>query len=162
MLGGLTSGLVLMLIGALAADLGLGALRYVLLSVAFVIVCLQMFGGRVVQSHWQVPEWWRRAVPTDILLAAYGVLLGTGVLTAVVTAAFWVMVALSTAVSVPLALGMWLAYAAARGAGFVKLLRDDHAGAAAIPATHKALILYGANVVALLNLAIYATKWLRI
>lgn len=85
------------------------------------LIAVQLVTGHTVQSSWQVPQEWRYKVDIEILAAAYGFLLGTGVLTAVVLSAFWVFVAITLMVSLPIAVAGWSLYAAVRSAGFLAM-----------------------------------------
>jgi len=129
---GLVVGAILMafalsVIGASLTAVGLGFATNVLVTAALLAAFLQVFGLPPVQSRWQVPERWRRLIEIDVLAAVYGLLLGFGVLTAVVVSAFWVFVALSLVVSPTTALAGWLVYALTRSAGFWAIARTLHA-----------------------------------
>ena len=142
--GGLLAGSLLMG-GALAiigAAAGGSSWTVAPAVVAFVLALGQALGRRPVQSRWQVPEAWRRGMDLGFLAGLYGLLLGIGVLTAVVVSAFWVFFALSIAVPPTIALGGWLAYAAARGIGFVVTARRGEAEVSAIPDLARAALIW--------------------
>jgi hypothetical protein len=67
------------------------------------------------QIRRQVPEAWRRVLPVPLAAAAYGVLLGLGFTTFVLTFAVWALAGTSIAVGDPaLGLAMGLAFGAGR------------------------------------------------
>jgi hypothetical protein len=121
--GALVMGLLLALARALMMGAGLRPLIVIPVGVALTAAVLQCAGLPVPQSSWQVPEYWRRSIDAGILPVAYGAILGFGVFTAVVVAAFWVFVAASFLYSPPVAMAGWLAYACGRTAGFSFALR---------------------------------------
>ena len=116
--GALIMGLLLALARALMIGAGLRPLLVIPAGITLAVAVLQCAGLPIPQSSWQVPEYWRRGMDTDLLPVAYGVILGFGVFTSVVVGAFWVFVAGTILYPVPLALTGWLAYACARAAGF--------------------------------------------
>lgn len=121
--GALTMGLLLALARALMIGAGLRPVLAIPAGTALVAAVLQCAGLPVPQSSWQVPEYWRRSLDAGILPVAYGAILGFGVFTAVVVAAFWVFVAASFLYAPQVALAGWLAYACGRAAGFGFALR---------------------------------------
>jgi hypothetical protein len=121
--GALIMALLLSFARALLVGAGLRALLVIPAGLALVLAFMQCAGLPVPQSSWQVPEYWRRGMDPDILPVAYGAILGFGVFTSVVTAAFWVFAAGTVLYPVPLALAGWVTYAGARTAGFWFALR---------------------------------------
>ena len=121
--GALVMGLLLALVRAVAVGAGLRSLLIAPAGLALALALAQCAGLPVPQSSWQVPEYWRRTVDAGILPVAYGAILGFGVFTAVVVAAFWVFAAATLLFPAPVALLGWLAYAAGRLAGFSVALR---------------------------------------
>jgi hypothetical protein len=119
MIGSLLAGAVLAAVGALLAAAGLGFLGVGALAVASIVALAQIAGARPLQSRWQVPEPWRRQLDLDVLAVFYGFILGLGVFTAVVVSAFWVFVAATLIVPLPVALAGWAGYGLARAGGFV-------------------------------------------
>lgn len=148
---GLLLGSMLMgsFLSALGALLGRTEWSVAPAGAAFGLVVAQLFGGRTLQSHWQVPEAWRRGMDLTMLAAAYGLLLGTGVLTAIVVAAFWVFAGLTIAVPVPVAIIGWLAYATSRGIGFAVAASRGQAEASALPIVGRTALIW---IAALLSL----------
>lgn len=124
--GALIAGLALAIAGGGARALDgrdfLRALEFAALAVALI----QLGGGRLPQSRWQVPEHWRRHFDIDVLAIAYGLLLGVGVLTAVVVGAFWVFFAASLLLSPGIVILGWIAYAVGRVGGFAVMARTEH------------------------------------
>jgi hypothetical protein len=80
-------------------------------------------GVRVVpQVRRQVPERWRRALPLPVATGGYGVLLGLGVMTFVLTWAVWALLAVCLAVGDPVTgLACGLAFGAGRAVPLVVL-----------------------------------------
>jgi hypothetical protein len=118
LVGAVIMTLLLSFVRALLVGGGLRSLLIIPAAIALVLAFMQCVGLPIPQSSWQVPEYWRRGMDTDLLPVAYGVILGFGVFTSVVVGAFWVFVAGTILYPVPLALTGWLAYACARAAGF--------------------------------------------
>jgi hypothetical protein len=116
--GALIMALLLSFARALLLGAGLRALLVIPAGSALMLAFMQCAGLPVPQSSWQVPEYWRRGMDPGILPVAYGAILGFGVFTSVVTAAFWVFAASTVLYPVPLALAGWVTYAGARTAGF--------------------------------------------
>jgi hypothetical protein len=105
-LGALAGGVVtfggLALVGqALHAGIGSGALA-VAAAVAACAAYAEARGLRVLpQIRRQVPEPWRRVMPLPIAAGLYGVLLGLGFTTFVLTVATWALAGLSLAIGEP-------------------------------------------------------------
>jgi hypothetical protein len=105
-LGALAGGVVtfggLALAGrALHAGMGSGALA-VAAAVAAVAAYAEARGLRVLpQIRRQVPEPWRRIMPLPVAAGLYGVLLGLGFTTFVLTVATWALAGLSLAIAEP-------------------------------------------------------------
>jgi hypothetical protein len=119
MLGALTTALVLSLLGALARP----ALREfaVPLKIAAIPVLLgwafrtmDRRGLPFPHRSWQVPERWRYTLPPMVTLGSYGYLLGVGGLTYMVLPTYWLLVGGTIAVSLPVALAAWTAFALGR------------------------------------------------
>lgn len=91
----------------------------VLLMASVAMVVAQALGASPIQSRWQVPERWRRSAELDVLGLIYGLLLGLGMLNAVVLTAFWFV--LLSAVLVPpwVSAILWFSYALTRHVGFL-------------------------------------------
>jgi hypothetical protein len=86
---------------ALHAGIGSGALA-VAAGVAAVAAYAEARGLRVLpQIRRQVPEPWRRVMPLPLAAALYGVLLGLGFTTFVLTVATWALAGLSLAIGDP-------------------------------------------------------------
>ena len=104
--GALAGGVVtfggLALVGrALHAGIGAGALA-VAAAVAAVAAYAEARGLRVLpQIRRQVPEPWRRVMPLPVAAGLYGVLLGLGFTTFVLTVATWALAGLSLAIGEP-------------------------------------------------------------
>jgi hypothetical protein len=92
-------------------------------ALALLAAVAEARGVRVVpQVRRQVPEPWRRRLPLPVASAGYGVLLGLGFATFVLTLAFWVLVAASFALADPrLGLVVGLAFGAGRALPVVAL-----------------------------------------
>ena len=116
--GSLGTALVLALLGAVLRAAKLGSLAVALVAIAVLLGLLQVAGVPPIQSHWQVPEQWRRLMDVDVLAAFYGLLLGVGGLTAVVVSAFWIFAALSLVADPRIVVLGWVSYAVVRGVGF--------------------------------------------
>ena len=124
-IGAAISALILINIGNLLRAIWLYLPLVVVLASASLML-VQMLGLKVFQSKWQVPEVWRRALDMDLLALSYGLILGLGVFTSIVTSAFWVFVGLSLVVTPLSALVGWCVYAIARGAGVAwMIMRSD-------------------------------------
>jgi hypothetical protein len=86
-----------------------------LLALAVCLSIAQALAGRwAIQSRWQVPEIWRRTMDPRAMAVGFGVILGFGVFTAVVSNAFWAFLLLSVMVTPAAALTGWLVYSLAR------------------------------------------------
>src|SRR5205085_8494466 len=79
-------------------------------AVAVAAACGEARGIRIVpQIRRQVPEPWRRRMPLPVAAGLYGVLLGLGFTTFVLTFAVWALAAISLALGAPelgLAIGL--------------------------------------------------------
>jgi hypothetical protein len=92
--GGLITFVSLSALGSLAGGLG-GA---VAAAIAILAAILDLRGARIVpQIRRQVPEPWRRTMPLPLAGALYGVLLGLGFTTFVLTFAVWALAGISVA-----------------------------------------------------------------
>ena len=86
---------------ALHAGIGSGALA-VAAAVAAIAAYAEARGLRVLpQIRRQVPEPWRRVMPLPLAAALYGILLGLGFTTFVLTVATWALAGLSLAIGEP-------------------------------------------------------------
>jgi hypothetical protein len=130
-LGALLVGLALALVAAAVAEFSLGAspvvqIGLIVLAVGWALSALGAPGLPFPRRRWQVPERWRFALPREVTLLFYGVLLGVGFLTDVVFPAFWMFVLLCAiggdAATIVLA---WVVYAAVRLAMTVVWLEDS-------------------------------------
>ena len=111
--------LALATVGAGLRGAGLTDLLMAFAVASLLIVVAQLAGMRLPESRWQVPEVWRRQIDTSALAFIYGALLGLGIFTAVVVAAFWVFLVLTLLVSPIIAVVGWVLYALARSLGFI-------------------------------------------
>jgi hypothetical protein len=69
------------------------------------------------RRRWQVPEEWRRTLPSRVAIGLYGYVLGLGILTDPVSPVFWVfVVAVAFVGSAPVAIAGGLLYALVRAA----------------------------------------------
>jgi hypothetical protein len=148
--GALVMGLLLALVRAAVVGAGLRSLLVVPAGVALVLAVAQCAGLPAPQSSWQVPEYWRRAVDAGILPVAYGAILGFGVFTAVVVAAFWVFAAATLLFPAPVALLGWLAYASGRVAGFSVALRLRELERVLLTTRERAGLVVGSTLLAAL------------
>ena len=97
--GGIATFGALALLGAVLPGLGTTAAVAVAVAAASVAAIGEARGVRVVpQVRRQVPEHWRRTLPLPLATAGYGVLLGLGFVTFVLTLAFWALAAIALAV----------------------------------------------------------------
>ena len=112
-------------LGALGALLPGGRRELLLAAAALAVVAAigEASGVRVVpQIRRQVPEPWRRRLPLPLAAAGYGLLLGLGFATFVLTLAFWVLAAISVALGDPmLGAAIGLAFGAGRALPIVLL-----------------------------------------
>jgi hypothetical protein len=142
----------------LGEALGAGGAAAAYVAVAVLAVCAlgDAAGRRIVpQVRRQVPESWRRILPLPAAAALYGVLLGLGFTTFLLTFATWALAAACLAVGTPATgLAVGLAFGAGRALPVAVLsVRDE--GAAAIAARPDVLRgLRGATAAALLAAAI--------
>jgi len=85
-------------IGSLAGGHGGGKLVAVVVTIAVLAALGDVLGIRVVpQIRRQVPEPWRRTLPLPLAVGLYGVLLGFGFTTYVLTLALWALAAVAVA-----------------------------------------------------------------
>jgi hypothetical protein len=152
--GALTFGGLAVLGDALGA--GGAAAAYVAVAVLLVCAAGDAAGRRIVpQVRRQVPESWRRILPVPAAAALYGVLLGLGFTTFLLTFATWALAAACLAIGTPATgLAVGLAFGAGRALPVAVLsLRDE--GAAAIAARPDVLrALRGLTAAALLAAAV--------
>jgi hypothetical protein len=157
-LGALAGGVVtfggLSLIGSALGAGGPAALTAAAL-VAVAAAAGEARGLRIVpQIRRQVPESWRRILPLPVASAGYGVLLGLGFTTFVLSFAVWALAAVCVAVGDPqLGLVVGLAFGAGRALPVVVLAPGGalHAAMAERPSIYRSLRL--ADAVALLACA---------
>jgi len=121
-LGAVAGGMVTaLLLQAIRLSMGSGEVSALFKSALVVLAMAatigQSTGLGVVQSTWQVPEWWRYRLPPDMTAFFYGSLLGNGMSVAVMTSAFWIFVASSLVVGPWVAILGWLSYGGARVVG---------------------------------------------
>jgi len=115
LVGGAVTFTVLAALGALLGGDGDGAL-VVAATVALSCAFGELFGVRIVpQIRRQVPEAWRRTMPLSLAVGLYGLLLGLGFTTFVLTLAVWALAGIAVAVGDPLVgLSIGLAFGAGR------------------------------------------------
>jgi hypothetical protein len=113
--GALTFG-SLAALGALVGSGHGGARVAVAVAIALLAALGETLGVRVVpQIRRQVPEPWRRVLPLPLAAGLYGVLLGLGFTTFVLTLAVWALAGIAVALGAPLAgLAIGLAFGAGR------------------------------------------------
>jgi len=114
-----------------------GTLAYALAAgLALAAAAAEARGGRVApQIRRQLPEHWRRVMPMPLAAALYGVLLGLGFTTFVLTFGVWALAGIAFAVGEPvLGLAIGLGFGAGRALPIVLLapLADRDAGRAVI------------------------------
>ncbi len=117
-MGSLPIAAVLILGGQVIESTRLLTFAQVALAAAIIVACLQVAGLPAVQLRRQVPDHWRGRMDNKMLAWLYGLLLGTGIGTAVVVSAFWVFFTMTLVVPPVAALLGWAAYALTRGVGF--------------------------------------------
>ncbi|HEX8102602.1 MAG TPA: hypothetical protein VF533_08325 [Solirubrobacteraceae bacterium] len=104
-------------------------------AVALVAAAGEVRGARIVpQVRRQVPEPWRRVLPVPLAAGLYGVLLGLGFTTFILTFAVWALAALSVALGDPsLGLAIGLGFGVGRALPVVGLapIADTEAGSRA-------------------------------
>jgi hypothetical protein len=157
-LGALVGGAItfggLSLLGALLGSGGTAALGLAAV-VALAAAAGEAKGLRITpQIRRQVPESWRRVLPLPLASAGYGVLLGLGFTTFVLSFAVWALAALSIAVGDPLlGLAVGVAFGAGRALPVVVLAPGGalHTAMAERPSIYRALRL--ADALALLACA---------
>lgn len=125
----------LALLGAVVP--GDGWLRYVLAAVAALAAAVaEARGARLApQIRRQLPEHWRRVMPMPLAAALYGVLLGLGFTTFVLTFGVWALAGIVLALGEPvLGLAIGLAFGIGRALPVVALapIADRPAGRAAV------------------------------
>jgi hypothetical protein len=158
-LGGLVSGLVLVLANAAVHGAGLAGsdvTRYVLivLGVGWALSALGAPGLPFPRRRWQVPEQWRFTMPLDVTLVSYGVLLGVGFLTDVVLPAFWMLVLVCTFLASPAVIvPAWLLYAGTRFGALRLWLRSSREDSLESRFVGWRPLAAGANALVLLTLS---------
>ena len=107
-IGGLATFGALAALGGLVHGAGGQAAYLVAAALAAIAAVLEAKGVRVVpQIRRQVPEHWRRVMPMPLASALYGVLLGLGFTTFVLSFGVWALAGISLAIGDP-ALGLWV------------------------------------------------------
>jgi hypothetical protein len=158
-LGALAGGVItfggLSLLGS-AVGAGAPAALGVAAAVAIAAAAGEARGVRITpQIRRQVPESWRRVVPLPVATAGYGVLLGLGFTTFVLSFAVWALAAVCVAVGDPqIGLAVGLAFGAGRALPvvFLRAGGDLHTAMAEQPSIYRALRL--ADAVALVACAV--------
>jgi hypothetical protein len=117
-IGATAAGLLVALLGRLIPGTGTQMALDAVVMVVGLLTFGQLFALRPIQSRWQVPRHWMGLLGPETTAGLYGLLLGAGVLTAVVVTAFWAFVVASLVVSPVVAIVGWSCYAAARATGF--------------------------------------------
>jgi hypothetical protein len=114
--GGAITFTALAALGALLGGAGSEAALVVAATVALSCALGELRGVRIVpQIRRQVPEPWRRTMPLPLAAGLYGVLLGLGFTTFVLTLAVWALAGVSVALGDPLAgLSIGLGFGAGR------------------------------------------------
>ena len=135
LIGGVLTFGALALIGEALHGAG-GRVAYILAAaIAVVAAVLEARGTRIVpQIRRQLPEHWRRVMPMPIAAALYGVLLGLGFTTFVLTFGVWALAGISLAVGDPeVGLVLGIAFGVGRALPIVALapLAGTPAGARA-------------------------------
>lgn len=101
-LGGIATFGSLALLGNLLHGAGGRAAYVVAAGIALVAAALEVRGTRIVpQIRRQLPEHWRRVMPMPVAAALYGVLLGIGFTTFVLSFGVWALAGISLAVGDP-------------------------------------------------------------
>jgi hypothetical protein len=139
----------------------------VAVAIVGIVVIADATGTRIApQIRRQVPEWWRRVLPLPVAASLYGVLLGLGFTTYVLTFAVWGVAALSFAVGDPaVGVAAGIAFGMGRALPIVVTAPIVHraAGAAVLRAlAERPALLRGARfadavAVALAATALFAT-----
>jgi hypothetical protein len=114
--GGVATFGALSLLGAALHTGGVGATAVAAIAVAALAAVGEARGARILpQIRRQVPEHWRRVMPMPLAGGLYGVLLGLGFTTFVLTLAVWALAGMSVALGDPaLGLVIGLAFGAGR------------------------------------------------
>jgi hypothetical protein len=126
--------------------------------VAVAAAAAELRGLRIApQIRRQVPEAWRRALPVPLAAAGYGVLLGLGFTTFVLTFAVWALAGASIALGDPaLGLAVGLAFGVGRALPVICLAPfagTDRGGAVTAAMCERPAILFGLRRVDALALA---------
>jgi hypothetical protein len=166
--GGLATFAGLSGVGALLDTTGSAATAIAAAAVALAAAVAEARGVRIVpQIRRQVPEPWRRVMPLPLAAALYGVLLGLGFTTFVLTFAVWALAGIAVALGdVQLGVTMGLAFGVGRALPVVVLapLADRRTAARAVdamaerPATLRGLRFADAAALAACALAIGAER----
>jgi hypothetical protein len=116
LLGGVATFGLLATAGLAVRDAGAGALLVAAAAIAVAGAVGELRGAVIApQIRRQVPEHWRRTLPLPLAAALYGVLLGVGFTTFVLTFAVWALAAVTFAVGRPqLGIVVGLAFGAGR------------------------------------------------
>jgi hypothetical protein len=114
--GGAATFVTLAWVGSLAERPGADAGVAVAIAIALAAAVLDVRGSRIVpQIRRQVPESWRRRMPLALAAGLYGVLLGLGFTTFVLTVAVWALAGIAVALgSIHAGLVIGLGFAAGR------------------------------------------------
>jgi hypothetical protein len=120
----------LALLGELLHGAGGRAAYLVAAGIALIAAALEVRGTRIVpQIRRQLPEHWRRVMPMPLAAALYGVLLGLGFTTFVLSFGVWALAGVSLAVGDP-SLGLLLGAAFGVGRAFPIVVLAPLAGSA--------------------------------
>ena len=126
--GGLLTFGFLAALGDLLHGAGGRAAYFVAAGIALLAALLEARGVRIVpQIRRQLPEHWRRVMPMPLAAALYGVLLGIGFTTFVLSFGVWALAGVSLAVGDP-ALGLLIGAAFGLGRAIPILVLAPHAG----------------------------------
>ncbi|MEA2471602.1 MAG: hypothetical protein QOE38_2601, partial [Thermoleophilaceae bacterium] len=128
--GGAATFGALAVIGGAAKGVGGALATAVAVAVAALAALGEARGVRIVpQVRRQVPEPWRRGMPLPLASALYGVLLGLGFTTFVLTWAVWALAGISVALGDPaLGLAVGLAFGAGRAIPVVAMAPSSSRG----------------------------------
>ncbi|MFL5886364.1 MAG: hypothetical protein ACJ77M_14930 [Thermoleophilaceae bacterium] len=115
---------------ALLGSLLGGASATVAVVIAGLAALGEVCGARIIpQIRRQVPEPWRRGMPLELAAALYGVLLGLGFTTFVLTWAVWALAGISVALGDPaIGLAIGIAFGAGRALPVVAMAPTAHRG----------------------------------
>jgi hypothetical protein len=133
LIGSAVMGLLLALAGSLVgAEIGwLDGAISVVLAVVLLAWGVRFLSGRGLvypRSKWQVPEHWRSTLPLPFTVFAYGVMLGVGWVTDVVSPVYWLFAGLTVLMASPGEASVgWAAYAFARLALTARATSRAHA-----------------------------------